>query len=313
MNFKKPRFWDYPQLSIIAYILLPFTILIILRNFFFEIIKKKKSKKIKTICVGNIYLGGTGKTPLTIKINEILENLGGKKIVTGKKEYTNHIDEELLLKKKTNLIIAKSRKEIINRAIKNEYSILIFDDGLQDIEIDYDLKFVCFKTRNWIGNGQLIPAGPMRERISSLKKFDAIFLNGDFENFENVKKKIKKINKNIKIFKTYYKIKNIQNFDLNLKYLIFSGIGNPNDFKEILVYNNFKISKEMIFSDHYNYKKNDLEKILKIAKEKNLKIITTEKDYVKISDQFKKNINFLDIELIIQNEVELINLLNKLT
>ena len=62
-------------------------------------------------------------------------------------------------------------------SIKKKYAILIFDDGLQDSQIDYDKKLVCFKSDNWIGNGQIIPAGPLREKISSLKRFDAIFLN----------------------------------------------------------------------------------------------------------------------------------------
>ena len=71
---------------------------------------------------------------------------------------------------------------------------------------------MCFKSKNWIGNGCLIPAGPLREKISSLKKFDAVFLNGNFKNFEkNSRYNFKKINPNIKIFKTFYKIKNIKN------------------------------------------------------------------------------------------------------
>ena len=75
MNFKKPSFWDLPKPNIISYLLIPFSIPFIIRNFFLRIIKRKKSANIKTICVGNIYIGGTGKTPLTIKIYEILGEL----------------------------------------------------------------------------------------------------------------------------------------------------------------------------------------------------------------------------------------------
>ena len=72
MNLKKPKFWDYKKPNIYAYLLLPITILINLFNFFK--IKKNKTKfKIKTICVGNIYLGGTGKTSLSIKLNKIFK------------------------------------------------------------------------------------------------------------------------------------------------------------------------------------------------------------------------------------------------
>ena len=102
MNFKKPSFWDLPKQNLISYLLYPFSIPIIIKNFFFNFIKKRKSSKIKTICVGNIYIGGTGKTPITIKIYEILNKLNNK-VATVKKNYSNQKDEQLLLKKK-NLI-----------------------------------------------------------------------------------------------------------------------------------------------------------------------------------------------------------------
>ena len=309
MNFKKPAFWDLPKPNLVSYLLVPFSLPIIFRNFLFKFLKRKKRSKIKTICVGNIYLGGTGKTPLTIKIYEILKKLD-KKVVAIKKNHSNQIDEQLLLKKKTSLIISKSRKKAVQQGIDKNYDILVFDDGLQETKIDYDIKLVCFKSKNWIGNGQLIPAGPMREKISSLKRFDAVFLNGKSNNFEKIKNQIQKVNSNIKIFRTFYKISDIQKYDLNSKYLIFSGIGNPSDFKDILLENKFNVSKEMVFPDHFKYSFNEFDKIINKAKNENLKIITTEKDYMKIPEKFKKEINFLSIDLIIQNENELIELLN---
>ncbi len=265
---------------------------------------------IKTICVGNIYLGGTGKTPLTIRIYEILQNLKYNG-ATVKKNYSNQKDEQLLLNKKTNLIIVKSRKNAIHEGLKQNLDFLIFDDGLQEIGMEFDLKLVCFKSKYWIGNGQLIPAGPMREKVSSLKKFDAVFLNGYSINLKKIENQIRVINSNIKIFRTFYKILNIDKYDFKLKYLIFSGIGNPSEFKEILLENKFNIEKEIIFPDHYNYHHNDFEKIINDAKNQNLNILTTEKDFVKIPNKFKKEIKFLSIDVVIQNENELINLLKR--
>ena len=311
MNFKKPYFWDSPKPNIISYLLIPFTLPIIVRNFFSQFFKRKKSTKIKTICVGNIYVGGTGKTPLAIKLYEILSKLNYK-IATVKKDYLNQIDEQILLKKKTSLIISKSRKSAVKQGIKENYKVLIFDDGLQDSRVDYDLKFICFKSKNWIGNGLYIPAGPMREKISSLKRFDAVFLNGNSSNFEDIVVQIKNINPNILIFKTIYKILNIDKYDLNLKYLIFSGIGNPMDFRNILLQNKFNIAKELTFPDHFDYRYKDIEKILEIAKKENFKVITTEKDYMKIPDEFKNDIEFLKIDLFIKNEDELVSLLKKI-
>jgi len=310
MKLKKPSFWDLAKPNFLSYLLIPFSLPIILRNFFFQFLKKKKFSNVKTICVGNIYLGGTGKTPLTIKITQILKQKGIK-VATIKKNYSNQKDEQLLLKQKTSLIITDSRKDVINQAIKEKYDVLVFDDGLQETKIDYDIKLVCFKSKIWIGNGQLIPAGPMREKISSLKRFDAVFLNGNSSNFEKIEKQIKNINLDIKIFKTFYRILDIQKYNLDTKYLIFSGIGDPFSFKDILVENKFNVIREMIFPDHHDYSLDDLEKILNIAKNKNLKIITTEKDFMKIPEEFKKEINFLSIDLVIQDERKLIELLTK--
>ena len=304
MNIKKPKFWDFKKPNLISYLLIPFTIPLLINNFFLNK-KNKKIKEIKSICVGNIYIGGTGKTPSTIKLYEILRKIEPQ-ICTGKKFYSNHEDEKIILEKKTNLICEDNREKIIQIAIKKKQKIIIFDDGLQDKKLDFDLKFVCFEAENWIGNGKLIPAGPLREKISSLKKYDAVFLK-DSELNNNVQEIIKNYNQNIEVFHTSYQIKNFRNFDLSKKFLVFSGIGNPKNFMNILNKNNFKIIDQIIFSDHYNYKQEDINFIKNRAKKINAEIITTEKDFVKISKFDNKNINFLEIDLKIENEKKLIN------
>ena len=190
MKIKKPKFWDLKKPNLTSYLLLPFTFPLIINNLFLKK-KNKKIKEIKSICVGNIYIGGTGKTPATIKLYEILKKLEPQ-ICTGKKFYSNHEDEKVILEKKTNLISENNREKIIQTAIKEKQKIIIFDDGLQDKRLDYDLKFVCFDSENWIGNGKLIPAGPLRENISSLRKYDAVFLkDNDFH--KNIREIIKNI------------------------------------------------------------------------------------------------------------------------
>ena len=312
MKFKKPKFWDYEKPNFFSYFLLPISFLLLILNYFRAVTVRRTEKlSIKTICVGNIYLGGTGKTPLTIKIYEILKQLNIK-VATVKKNYPNQKDEQLLLEQKTSLIISEKRKDAIYQGINKNYDVLVFDDGLQDIRTDFDIKLVCFKSKNWVGNGHLIPAGPLREKISSLNRFDAVFLNGVLGNFEKIENQIKSINLDIKIFKTFYKILNIQKYNLSSKYLIFSGIGNPSDFREILFENKFDVAKEMIFPDHYEYGHKDFEKIINNAKKANLIILTTEKDYMKVPERFRKEIKFLLIDLVIQNESELVKLLKKI-
>ena len=151
-----------------------------------------------------------------------------------------------------------------------------------------------------------MPAGPLREKINSIYKYDAIFLNGNEEETTQQIKLIKKYNKNIEIFETYYNAINVNTLDLNNEYLIFSGIGNPDSFKKTLIKNKIKIVKEIIFADHYNYTLKDIKNIKLLAKNLNAKILTTEKDYLRINNKISSGIDFLQIELIIKNEDNLI-------
>lgn len=310
MIFKKPLFWDSKKQGIFSIILLPFTILTNINNFLLSVSNKKINQKIFSICVGNIYVGGTGKTPLAIKLYQIL-NKNHKGVVVGKKFYSSHNDEINLLKKKVHTLIKNKRSLIIQEAIKKNKKIIIFDDGLQDKALKCNLNFVCFDTLNWIGNGNLIPAGPLREKINSLKKFDAVFLKNISKPNNKIIRIIKKINPKIKIFNTRYKILNFNNFSLKDKYLIFSGIGNPDSFFKILKMNNFLIKDQFIFPDHYSYTEKDFLNIIERSKELNTKIITTEKDFIKIPKRYQKKIKCLKVDLDINNQKKLINFINE--
>ena len=308
MKLKKPKFWDDKKPSFLSYLLLPLTFPIIISNFFLKRKKNQPNQKIKKICIGNIYVGGTAKTPLTIKIYEILKNLKYK-TATLKKYYKDQIDEQQILKSKTTLYCAKNRKLALNEAIKDNMDIVIFDDGLQDRSISYDLKFVCFNNVKWIGNGFLIPAGPLREKIESISKYDAVFLNGNEKDNSNIKSLINRYNKDIPIFESIYKPTNIDQFDTNKKYLIFSGIGNPESFKKTIINNKLEVVKEIIFPDHYQYSANDISNIKLQAKRLDAQILTTEKDYTKINSNKNSDIKFLKVELAIKDEQKLIDYL----
>lgn len=301
----KPKFWDYKNPNLLSKILFPFTLPVRVSNFFFKYFPKINNKKIISICVGNIYLGGTGKTPTTIKLYNLIRKLE-KKIATGKKFHSSHQDEIKILKKKTFLISKKSRNEILKYAVKKGKKIIIFDDGLQDKYIDYDIKFVCFDSLSGFGNGNLIPAGPLREDLLSIKRFDAVFIKKIKKKNQKIINDIKKINPRIKIFNTQFKIKNKKNLNLSKKYLVFSGIGNSDGFYKFLKNENFKISKFLKYPDHYKYRNDDLKKIIDIAKKQSASIITTEKDFTKIPEKYKKKIKYIEVDLIIENELSLI-------
>ena len=295
MQIKKPFFWN--EKNIISFVLYPLTLITFLINFIKSFSIKKKYY-LKTICVGNIYVGGTGKTPLSIEIYKILKMK--YKTVFIKKNYSNQLDEQNILKQNGKLISYQNRDTCLKIAKKNKFDLAILDDGLQDKSISYDISIACFNSSNGIGNGFLLPAGPLRENKSILKNYDAIFLNGEKKN-RKLYSIIKKINPKLKIFEADYTPINIRKFNIRKKFLFFCGIGNPDEFRRTLKKYKFKINKEFIFPDHFNFSNEQISKIKKIAKNKKLEIITTEKDYLRLSKKNKKGIKFLKIILKIKN------------
>ena len=304
MNIKKPNFWDQKTPNLFAYLLLPIALII---KIFIYFKKKPDNSKmnIKTICIGNFYIGGTGKTSLCIKINQILEKRKIKSCFI-KKFYKNQADEQKILENNGRLFLSLTRKEAIQNAINENYEVAILDDGIQDKSITYDLSFICFNNTNWIGNGMTIPAGPLREDIGNLKNYDHVFLNGNLENLDEIKTQILKINSKINIHLGKYEIINLNEFKKENDYLVFSGIGNHSTFIAMLKEHGFKIKKDFEFSDHYQYSKKDLNKIVSEAELLNCKIITTEKDFLRLNEKNDSKIKFIKSELNIIDEEKLI-------
>lgn len=300
MTLRKPNFWNLKKPNILAYLLLPIAKIIQLINYFKKYSQTKKFK-IKTICVGNIYVGGTGKTSLSIELNKILNNKNIKSCYV-KKFYKNQIDEQTILKNNGKLFLSNERVMAIKQAEEEKYEVAILDDGLQDRGIEYSSEIVCFNSINWIGNGLTIPAGPLRENISNLKKYKNIFINGNLENIEKIQVEIKKINSQINIHLGKYIPLNLNEFNLNDKYIVFSGIGNHSTFISMLNLSGIKIIKDFEYPDHYQYEKKDIDKILFEAENLNCKVITTEKDYVRLDKIYLNKIKFLKSELKIIDE-----------
>ena len=195
MNFKKPKFWDSPGLSFWSSVLYPLSIIFLITSQLLNIFKSKKKFPIPIICIGNIYLGGTGKTPLALEIFKIIKSLG-KNPAFVKKGYEYLYDEIKMLGKVGKTFSDRNRTTSINSLVSSGYDVAILDDGFQDISIAKDFSILCFTSNQWIGNGFVIPSGPLRERIESIKKADCIVING--ENNKSINEKIKKINNNIK-------------------------------------------------------------------------------------------------------------------
>jgi len=285
MKFFKPKFWDKNQVSLLSILFFPISLLVKLTNYFKRFLIKKHNCPIPVICVGNIYLGGAGKTPFCIALFSILKNLN-KKTVFIRKKYDSFQDEVNLLKLVGPVYENKKRINALNDAIKNNAEIAILDDGFQDFSIKKDLSIICFNEKQWIGNGLVIPAGPLREDLSALSRTNCVIING-------------KKNINIEEFK-------------NDKIIAFAGIGNPNNFFDLLKDNNINILEEISFPDHYNYSNKELENLINKTKENNATLLTTEKDFFRISDTYKKNIKHLKIIVEIEKKNQFVEEIKKI-
>ena len=305
----KPKFWKKDKVSLIALILIPFSYL----YWCLFIIKKKLNKKkffpIKVMCVGNIYLGGTGKTPFSIELLSILKRLG-KKACFVMKNHNLTEDENKLLSKHGIVFTSSNRSHSIRLAHENGFDVAIMDDGFQDFSLEKNFSFLCFDEKLWIGNGLLIPAGPLRESLKSgIKRTDCVLIKGKKNSL--IENKIRELNKTIDIFYFEYKPINIENY-LNKSVISFAGIGNPEGFFELLRKNNINTLKNSPFPDHHNYTDHQIKKLISQAEANDAVLLTTEKDFLRIKKEFHDKINVLKIELIIEKKNELMDKIKRI-
>ena len=151
-----------------------------------------------------------------------------------------------------------------------------------------------------------IPSGPLRENFLNIKKYENIFLNGNLENLENIKNEILDINPNINIHVGKYEPVNLDEFNKESNYLVFSGIGNHKTFVGMLKNYGLKIIEDKEFPDHHNYTDNEINKILERSNNLNCKIITTEKDYIRLESKNKSEIKYIKSNLKIIDENKLL-------
>jgi len=298
MKIFKPKFWQKKN-SLVSILLLPLSILaqyliIIKKN-----LKRKKFFSIPIICVGNIYVGGTGKTPLCIELANIFKKINKKTCII-KKYYSAHEDEfKLIESKKIKLFKSSSRVLSIKKAERDKYECVILDDGFQDSSVNKDLNIICFNEKQLAGNEMTLPSGPLREPLSSLKDSQIIVINGNTN--EVFERKIKSISSDINIYYSYYLPVNLNEFT-NHNLLAFAGIGNPDNFFDLLEKYNLRVVKKVSFPDHYNYSIKELNNLVDFSIENNLKIVTTEKDFFRIKHYNIPQIQCLDVKLEIKNK-----------
>lgn len=301
MKIIEPKFWwnDNPSI-LIKLMSLPFGILLKILIFLRNKLLKKIFLPKPVICVGNFVVGGQGKTPFVRYLRSVLEDVdkktvvisngyGGKmkspKIITEIDKSIDCGDEALLHAKDGITVVSKNRVDAIEVLDKSHFDLILLDDGFQDPSIHKDLNIVIVDTSKGIGNNLLIPFGPMRESLDfALKKTDIVILinsiNQNHQSIINVLKIWNGLVLNAE-YETYI------DEDINEEIIAFSGISNPDKFTYGLKRIGARVNKHFIFSDHENISEDDAKEIFEYSKFKNLRIVTTEKDLIKLKESKK--------------------------
>ena len=301
MKLYKPNFWK--ETNLVSILLFPISLIVKLIVLMRKTFIKELEFEIPVICVGNIYLGGTGKTPLSINLGKELSILNKKPVII-RKYYKHHKDEYSLIRENfKHLITKKDRKNAIKNAVQNGFDTVILDDGFQDYKIKKNLNIVCFNNQ-LLGNGMLIPAGPLRESVDSLKSAHIIIINGD-QNID-FERKLLEINNEISIFYSRYQLIDVEKYR-GKKLFVVAGIGNPENFFELIRSQNLNIIKKLSFPDHYQFSKSEILNIINDARKNGYQVVMTEKDYHRVKDYNFTEISYIKVKLEIAEKKEFLN------
>ncbi len=317
MKLTEPKYF-YKKWGI-STLLLPLSLVYMFADRLNRLLSRPYKSRAKVICVGNIVLGGVGKTPIVI---EIIKHLLSKNIRVGvisrgyggtlssntpvivdTKKYTGSEigDEPYLIASKFKNVpvcICKNRA-LAAKFLENTVDVIIMDDGFQNYKLKKDIKIAVFDGVYGIGNGYIFPAGPLRQGLKSgLKNVNlAIIMRAKNQSLEN---KIKGMGIKVVLGKTIPESK-LNDFK-GSSVIAFAGIGKPQKFYKTLSDAGIKVVDKIDFPDHYSYTDEDIAMLKHLGKIKNLPILTTMKDYVKIPDSDKKNFTPVDIEVKFDNE-----------
>ena len=319
INLKYPNFWS--KKTWLSSIMIFFSYIYIFLGFVRTQTTKKIVLRQKIICVGNITLGGSGKTQIVAWLaQKLIQKNISFVIVT--KAYKSRLakvklvektdtakevgDESVMLRKYGSVIAAKKINYALPLIHQINPEIVILDDGMQNPVLQKNLQILTIDSLNGIGNNRIFPAGPLRESLKSgLAKSDLIFMIG------NNKCKDSSLIGNISLSQRPYfaaAIKLKENLDKDIEYIAFAGIGNPEKFYSLLLENNLKIKQYMSFGDHHNYSDEEVKKLIDLAKLNNASLITTEKDYVKLANKYKELVICARVGLEFENEQKCIDL-----
>lgn len=294
----------------------------------------------RTISIGNLTTGGTGKTPLVIKCAEILAGRGkrvciltrgyrrktkGRVLVSDGRQVLADVaaagDEPVEMAKHLGqkaVIVADADRVSAAAWAKEQFGINVFllDDAFQHRQAARDVNILCIDATDPFGGGKLLPAGRLREPLDAISRADAVVITrADAADLKNIKSEITRIAPAIPIYEARTKIARLTPLNsinpasasiAHTKGFAFCGIGNPENFFGLLRRENYDLAGEMPFRDHHKYSPSDLKKLEKAAEKAGASyFLTTAKDAVKLTGlPFNRPVFIVEIEFSIDREAE---------
>ena len=335
----------YQKRHPLRWLLLPFSGLFSLisatRRLLFRLgIKKAWTSPIPIIVVGNITAGGSGKTPMVLHLISMLRNAGYKPGVVSRGYGATNLlsptlvnasskaidvgDEPAMIFARTQvpMVVSPKRSQAVKYLLEcAEIDVVICDDGLQHYALNRDIEIAIIDGKRQLGNGLLIPAGPLREGKWRLNSVDFIVTNGVNDSTRSELKSknaysmvlesaglqaVEQHNLISSVSKRSHKTLNETAPTSDCNVVAMAGIGNPERFFETLTQLGFKLNKQIAFDDHQAYQQANIESLAD-----NLPLLMTEKDAIKCRDFAQNNWWYLAVNAKINNEFDR-TLLNKL-
>ncbi len=308
-----PQFWyasEEETSPLAALLLKPFSLLYQGISTTNRAITRTRKSPLPVICIGNLTMGGAGKTPTARAIHDVVKaqgkfatpcflmrGYGGKNKGPIEVDLTSHTswdvgDEALMQARYAPTIVSRNRYDGAKLAKKLGYDIIIMDDGFQNMSLKKDISIIVVDGGFGLGNKQCFPSGPLRETVESgsARASAALIINRT------------DITKNINIgtlkqFDAAIELQDTGKPNKNKKVIAFAGIARPEKFFNTLEENGYHLHAHYGFPDHATYTHGQLNKLMSLADKEGIPLITTEKDWVRLSKKWQSKISYLKIAI----------------
>ena len=311
---KTPSFWYKPTASIASTFLSPLAKLYATGAKFHRTHSKPQPVASPVICLGNLVAGGSGKTPTAIALMKLIvdshlflspafvtRGYKGKVVGAERVDDSNNStmwgDEAILLARHATTYVSANRYEGADHAVFNGADAVILDDGLQNYDLIKDISFAVVDGMMGFGNERVIPAGPLRQPLEDgYSRTDAFIVIG-----EDTHHIVDKLPEDKPVFRAKMLVR--EPVDLpHTPYIAFCGIGFPDKFRATIDSQKIDCVGFHAYADHHHFTIEDMTKLVDEALDKKARLLTTEKDFVRLPDFTKKSlIDVLPIEIIFEN------------